>query len=54
MPVKLLIGQLPTVALRRKHGLSCYEDVTEAVRGGNLQLFEQAMVEHYDLFVRSG
>ena len=30
----------------------CSAQVTEAVKVGNLQLFEQAMVQHYDLFVK--
>ena len=54
VPIQLLAGKLPTRQLLQKHELECYEDITEAVRHGNLQQFELTMTEHYDQFIQHG
>lgn len=41
-----LLSQLPKSELLEKYDLRHYEGVTEAVRDGNLQVFNEAMLKH--------
>lgn len=54
VPVRLLLGQLPSPALLAAHGLQRYAGIAEGVRTGNLSAFGAALAEHREVFIASG
>ncbi|XP_067848567.1 PCI domain-containing protein 2 isoform X1 [Heptranchias perlo] len=54
LPVKMLLGHMPTVQLLRKYDLLQFSDVTKAVGEGNLLLLNEALVKHEAFFIRCG
>lgn len=54
VPVKLLLGKLPTARLLAKYQLEQFSQVTEAVRTGNLLLLREALATHQAYFVQCG
>uniref|UniRef100_A0A4W3J0D2 PCI domain-containing protein 2 n=1 Tax=Callorhinchus milii TaxID=7868 RepID=A0A4W3J0D2_CALMI len=54
LPVKMLLGQMPTVQLLRKYDLLQFSDVTKAVSEGNLLLLNEALTKHEIFFIRCG
>ncbi|KAM4862285.1 PCI domain-containing protein 2 isoform X4 [Urocitellus parryii] len=54
LPVKMLLGHMPTVELLRKYHLMQFADVTRAVSEGNLLLLNEALARHETFFIRCG
>ncbi|MBN3322666.1 PCID2 protein, partial [Atractosteus spatula] len=54
LPVKMLLGHMPTHQLLRKYDLLQFADVTKAVSEGNLLLLNEALVKHETFFIRCG
>ncbi|KAK0149613.1 PCI domain-containing protein 2 [Merluccius polli] len=54
LPVKMLLGHMPTLQLLRKYDLMQFADVTKAVREGNLLLLNEALAKHETFFIRCG
>lgn len=54
LPVKMLLGHMPTNQLLRKYDLMQFADVTKAVSEGNLLLLNEALVKHETFFIRCG
>uniref|UniRef100_A0A4W4FJ98 PCI domain-containing protein 2 n=1 Tax=Electrophorus electricus TaxID=8005 RepID=A0A4W4FJ98_ELEEL len=54
LPVKMLLGHMPTNQLLRKYDLLQFADVTKAVSEGNLLLLNEALTKHETFFIRCG
>lgn len=54
LPVKMLLGHMPTHQLLRKYDLMQFADVTKAVSEGNLLLLNEALTKHETFFIRCG
>uniref|UniRef100_A0AAX7VAV0 PCI domain-containing protein 2 n=1 Tax=Astatotilapia calliptera TaxID=8154 RepID=A0AAX7VAV0_ASTCA len=54
LPVKMLLGHMPTHQLLRKYDLMQFSDVTKAVSEGNLLLLNEALSKHETFFIRCG
>ncbi|KAG7467019.1 hypothetical protein MATL_G00148970 [Megalops atlanticus] len=54
LPVKMLLGHMPTHQLLRKYDLLQFADVTKAVSEGNLLLLNEALAKHETFFIRCG
>ncbi|KAA0722689.1 PCI domain-containing protein 2 CSN12-like protein [Triplophysa tibetana] len=54
LPVKMLLGHMPSNQLLRKYDLMQFADVTKAVSEGNLLLLNEALVKHETFFIRCG
>ncbi|XP_077153077.1 PCI domain-containing protein 2 isoform X2 [Ranitomeya variabilis] len=54
LPVKMLLGHMPTIQLLKKYDLMQFADVTKAVRDGNLLLLTEALTKHETFFIRCG
>ncbi|KAG8521152.1 PCI domain-containing protein 2 [Galemys pyrenaicus] len=54
LPVKMLLGHMPTVELLRKYHLMQFAEVTRAVSEGNLLLLNAALARHEAFFIRCG
>lgn len=54
IPVKLLLGQLPSAALLQRHALGHYGPVAAAVRSGDVRSLNEALEAHCELFIRAG
>ncbi|KAF7660267.1 hypothetical protein LDENG_00285250 [Lucifuga dentata] len=54
LPVKMLLGHMPTHQLLKKYDLMQFDDVTKAVSEGNLLLLNEALSKHETFFIRCG
>lgn len=54
LPVKMLLGHMPTNQLLKKYDLMQFADVTKAVSEGNLLLLNEALAKHETFFIRCG
>ncbi|KAM8922663.1 PCI domain-containing protein 2 isoform 5-T5 [Lycaon pictus] len=54
LPVKMLLGHMPTIELLRKYHLMQFAEVTKAVSEGNLLLLNEALTKHETFFIRCG
>ncbi|NWZ23580.1 PCID2 protein, partial [Asarcornis scutulata] len=54
LPVKMLLGHMPTVQLLKKYDLMQFAEVTKAVSEGNLLLLNDALTKHETFFIRCG
>ncbi|XP_077987350.1 PCI domain-containing protein 2-like [Glandiceps talaboti] len=54
LPVKMLLGQMPTAVLLKKYDLLQFSDVANAVKRGNLLLFNEALDKHEAFFIKCG
>uniref|UniRef100_H3A2W0 PCI domain-containing protein 2 n=1 Tax=Latimeria chalumnae TaxID=7897 RepID=H3A2W0_LATCH len=54
LPVKMLLGHMPTIQLLRKYDLLQFAEVTKAVSEGNLLLLNEALTKHENFFIRCG
>ncbi|XP_075056142.1 PCI domain-containing protein 2 [Mixophyes fleayi] len=54
LPVKMLLGHMPTIQLLRKYDLMQFAEVTKAVSDGNLLLLTEALTKHETFFIRCG
>ncbi|GAA6089768.1 PCI domain-containing protein 2 [Tachysurus ichikawai] len=54
LPVKMLLGHMPTNHLLKKYDLLQFADVTKAVSEGNLLLLNEALAKHETFFIRCG
>lgn len=54
LPVKMLLGHMPTLQLLRKYDLMQFSDVTKGAREGNLLLLNEGLSKHETFFIRCG
>mmetsp|Transcript_36317 Transcript_36317/g.113893 ORF Transcript_36317/g.113893 Transcript_36317/m.113893 type:complete len:407 (-) Transcript_36317:62-1282(-) len=54
VPVRILLGQMPTEQLLAKYQLPHFLGVCRGIRTGDLRLFESALADHQELFIRQG
>uniref|UniRef100_A0A2K5CSK3 PCI domain-containing protein 2 n=3 Tax=Aotus nancymaae TaxID=37293 RepID=A0A2K5CSK3_AOTNA len=54
LPVKMLLGHMPTVELLKRYHLMQFAEVTRAVSEGNLLLLHEALARHEAFFIRCG
>ncbi|XP_012678747.1 PCI domain-containing protein 2 [Clupea harengus] len=54
LPVKMLLGHMPSPSLLQKYDLMQFTDVTKAVSEGNLLLLNEALTKHETFFIRCG
>lgn len=54
IPVKMLIGVMPTTHLLRQHDLMQFEEVVRAVKQGNLRALNRALEQHSEFFWKFG
>eukprot|EP00968_Pinguiococcus_pyrenoidosus_P022684 scaffold3340_cov255-Pinguiococcus_pyrenoidosus.AAC.4 len=54
VPVRILLGRMPTDRLLDKYGLPHFKGICRGIRTGNLRLFEQALADNQELFIRQG
>ncbi|TMW68715.1 hypothetical protein Poli38472_006183 [Pythium oligandrum] len=54
MPVKLLLGVMPSPRLIQEYSLDEYIGLTEAIRIGNLRLFNEYLDQYQDKFIQQG
>uniref|UniRef100_A0A2K6EUR7 PCI domain-containing protein 2 n=1 Tax=Propithecus coquereli TaxID=379532 RepID=A0A2K6EUR7_PROCO len=52
LPVKMLLGHMPTIELLKKYHLMQFAEVTKAVSEGNLLLLTEALAKHETFFIR--
>jgi hypothetical protein len=53
-PVKMLLGQMPTLALLQKYNLLQFADVVTSVKQGNLLLLNEALDKNERFFIKCG
>ena len=54
IPVKMLLGHMPTVELLHRFNLMEFQSVLQAVKSGNIKLLEQTLQENADFFWKHG
>ena len=54
IPVRMALGELPTPALLRTHGLDQYAGVTDALREGNVGAYVAQLEAHQEAFIKAG
>ncbi|XP_062865386.1 PCI domain-containing protein 2 [Trichomycterus rosablanca] len=54
LPVKMLLGHMPTNHLLKKYDLMQFAEVTKAVSEGNLLRLNEALAKHETFFIRCG
>ncbi|XP_063809191.1 PCI domain-containing protein 2 isoform X1 [Pseudophryne corroboree] len=54
LPVKMLLGHMPTIQLLKQYDLMQFAEVTKAVSDGNLLLLSEALAKHESFFIRCG
>ncbi|XP_078513805.1 PCI domain-containing protein 2 [Lissotriton helveticus] len=54
LPVKMLLGHMPTIQLLKKYDLMQFSEVTKAVSEGNVLLLNDALTKHETFFIRCG
>ncbi|CAK1599012.1 unnamed protein product [Parnassius mnemosyne] len=54
IPVKMLLGFMPSKLLLQKYDLMQFWDLVSAVKDGNLRGIDQVMEEHESFFIRAG
>jgi len=54
VPVKLLRGRFPTLALLQKYQLHEFIPLVESIYNGNLRAFNDGLTKYQDLFIRRG
>ncbi|KAL1480023.1 hypothetical protein MTO96_051383 [Rhipicephalus appendiculatus] len=54
IPVKMLLGHMPSEALLRKYDLMQFAEVVSAVTEGNLMRFDKALAANEDFFIKNG
>lgn len=54
VPVKLLLGVMPSPKLTAEYALEEYMGLTDAIRTGNLHLFNEYLIRYQDQFIQQG
>lgn len=54
VPVKLLLGVMPSPKLLTDYALEEYTGLTDAIRDGNLHLFTEYLAQYQDKFIQQG
>ncbi|KAF1574102.1 UNVERIFIED_CONTAM: hypothetical protein FQV16_0000891, partial [Eudyptes robustus] len=54
IPVKMFLGVVPTQQLLETYDLSCFKQLVDAVKDGNLKLFETSLKSQETFFIDSG
>ncbi|XP_006813509.1 PCI domain-containing protein 2-like [Saccoglossus kowalevskii] len=54
LPIKMLLGHMPSARLLQKYDLLQFADVAKAVKIGNLLLFNEALQRHEAFFIKCG
>uniref|UniRef100_H2ZDA2 PCI domain-containing protein 2 n=1 Tax=Ciona savignyi TaxID=51511 RepID=H2ZDA2_CIOSA len=54
IPVKMLLGRLPTLELLHTHNLNQFADIVRAVRTGDVQLLNKALIKNETFYIQTG
>ncbi|XP_002128926.2 PCI domain-containing protein 2 [Ciona intestinalis] len=54
IPVKMLLGRLPTLELLHQHDLNQFADIVRAVRTGHVQLLNEALIKNETFYIQTG
>ncbi|KAL3148084.1 hypothetical protein ABBQ38_014369 [Trebouxia sp. C0009 RCD-2024] len=54
IPVQMLLGKLPSAAIRHKYNMHIYDTIIEAVRSGDVQTFQQELDGNMHTFCVQG
>ena len=54
IPVRMLLGGLPTLALLKKYQLECYVPIAKALRDGNIRKLDLSVRENESIFAAYG
>eukprot|EP00941_MAST-03F_sp_MAST-3F-sp1_P003835 g3835.t1 len=54
VPVRILLGKLPSKKLLQTHGLNHFSGIVKALRSGNLREFQACLLQHQALFIAQG
>ena len=54
IPVKMLLGHMPTLAVLQKYDLMQFQDVVQAVKQGNLLRLNEALEANEKFFIKAG
>ena len=54
IPVKMLLGHLPTEALIAHYELIEFQYVSQAILSGNITMFNEALMTYQDAFIKKG
>ncbi|DBA71484.1 hypothetical protein WJX79_006638 [Trebouxia sp. C0005] len=54
IPVQMLLGKLPSAAMRQKHNMHMYDTIIQAVRAGDVRTFQQEMDSNMHTFCVQG
>ncbi|CAK8687080.1 unnamed protein product [Clavelina lepadiformis] len=54
LPVKMLLGHMPPFDLLQMHNLMQFADIVKAVRTGQVQLLNEALLKHETFFIHTG
>ncbi|CAG0919718.1 unnamed protein product [Notodromas monacha] len=54
IPTKMILGQMPKLLLLKKYNLEQFEEVTLAVKQGNVRRLNEALETNHDFFVEHG
>lgn len=52
IPAKILTGSLPTEAMLKRYNMIWFQGIAAAIKSGNLYLFNQAVDQHVEFFIR--
>lgn len=54
VPVKMLLGYIPSKRVLEKYDVVQFWDLVQAVVQGNLRVFDELMIEHEEFFIKCG
>ncbi|XP_022212912.1 PCI domain-containing protein 2 homolog [Drosophila obscura] len=54
VPVKMLLGYLPSKALLQRHDLLLFHDLAQALKAGNVNKFDEIVRDNEQVLIRSG
>uniref|UniRef100_A0AC34RC63 CSN12-like protein n=1 Tax=Panagrolaimus sp. JU765 TaxID=591449 RepID=A0AC34RC63_9BILA len=54
IPVKMILGEIPTSELLEQYGFSQFKNIVEAVRDGNIRQFRETIQSNKDFLIQSG
>jgi PCI domain len=54
IPVKMILGTLPSQHMLAKYSMYQFQNLVKGVRSGNLKLFNESILRHQDFFIERG
>eukprot|EP01117_Protostelium_nocturnum_P019742 TRINITY_DN8632_c0_g1_i1.p1 TRINITY_DN8632_c0_g1~~TRINITY_DN8632_c0_g1_i1.p1 ORF type:complete len:423 (+),score=75.94 TRINITY_DN8632_c0_g1_i1:76-1344(+) len=54
IPVKILLGKMPTESLLDKYGFTQFQELVKAIQVGNLKSFSETLDKYQDFFIQKG